>query len=127
MTVCSKCGQYHEGTKSGCPHCGSVYWRADEPGSVKEHFGKADSYRLWSRIKRQTIVGVAVFIISFIALGFAIESRCRDGWHSSSIGQPGACSHHGGVDQTPGFLRLFASAALAAAAIYLARRRRTSL
>jgi hypothetical protein len=24
--------------------------------------------------------------------------RCRDGWASGSIGQRGACSHHGGVD-----------------------------
>ena len=26
--------------------------------------------------------------------------RCRDGWASPSIGQAGACSHHGGVDRT---------------------------
>lgn len=24
-------------------------------------------------------------------------ARCKDGWHSPSIGQQGACSHHGGV------------------------------
>jgi hypothetical protein len=26
---------------------------------------------------------------------------CSDGWHSPSIGKRGACSHHGGVSDTP--------------------------
>lgn len=26
--------------------------------------------------------------------------RCEDGWHSPSIGRQGACSHHGGVDDS---------------------------
>lgn len=33
-------------------------------------------------------------------------ARCRDGWHSSSIGSRGACSWHGGVDNSAGFFFL---------------------
>ena len=28
-------------------------------------------------------------------------TRCEDGWRSASIGKQGACSYHGGVNDTP--------------------------
>lgn len=52
-------------------------------------------------------VGVAVFIAGQIVLGTLLGPRsCSDGWESSSIGRRGACSSHGGVDQTIPMLTL---------------------
>lgn len=44
------------------------------------------------------LVGFLAFAVSWGAIS-RMEGpvRCRDGWHSSSIGTQGACSHHGGV------------------------------
>jgi hypothetical protein len=42
------------------------------------------------------VVGILLFF-TYRAI-YPIEPyRCADGWHSPSIGRPGACSHHGGV------------------------------
>jgi hypothetical protein len=50
---------------------------------------------------RQIVAVIAVFLVISIGSVFVIPaSTCRDGWHSPSIGRPGACSHHGGVDRT---------------------------
>lgn len=41
---------------------------------------------------------VAIFVCSLILLAILFGGAvCADGWHSSSIGIQGACSHHGGV------------------------------
>lgn len=42
--------------------------------------------------------GFSTFLAIWILLSFLSPgSSCSDGWHSSSIGMQGACSHHGGV------------------------------
>lgn len=47
------------------------------------------------------ILAYLAFMISFVVIGSAVASwrgdSCADGWESSSIGERGACSHHGGV------------------------------
>ncbi|MBN9454264.1 MAG: hypothetical protein J0I42_20195 [Bosea sp.] len=56
--------------------------------------------------------GVATFVATFIFLNLISGPlTCNSGWASPSIGSQGACSHHGGVDRLPGFLRFLASAA----------------
>lgn len=58
------------------------------------------------------ILGLTAFIVSFIVLGHFIgPAKCADGWASPSIGRPGACSWHGGVDRSGAQLRLFGSIA----------------
>lgn len=43
-------------------------------------------------------VGFAVFVLTAIVVRYMSGPPvCSDGWHSSSIGRSGACSHHGGV------------------------------
>jgi hypothetical protein len=52
------------------------------------------------------IAGLVAFLISFVLLGLVTgEAGCRDGWGSPSIGVRGACSHHGGVDNSSGRIR----------------------
>jgi len=47
------------------------------------------------------------FIISAIFVNVLLpELACMDGWKSPSIGKSGACSHHGGVDDTAGTIGL---------------------
>jgi hypothetical protein len=48
-----------------------------------------------------------IFCIGFIVTGQVLNAylgkeitKCRDGWHSPSIGAQGACSHHDGVDRS---------------------------
>lgn len=47
------------------------------------------------------VIGIIVFAIA-LNVGRSIVGPivCEDGWHSSSIGRQGACSYHGGVDDT---------------------------
>ncbi|MEW6519285.1 MAG: hypothetical protein AB1461_07710 [Thermodesulfobacteriota bacterium] len=48
---------------------------------------------------KKTVIGLATGIIAlFTFMDWVPETTCRDGWKSPSIGRPGACSHHGGVD-----------------------------
>jgi hypothetical protein len=50
---------------------------------------------------RYLAVLVVVFFVAWIVFGAALYSAvCSDGWKSPSIGSSGACSHHGGVDQS---------------------------
>jgi hypothetical protein len=46
--------------------------------------------------------GFFTFVIVRTILGytFDLSAVCHDGWHSTSIGSPGACSHHGGIDRS---------------------------
>jgi ssDNA-binding Zn-finger/Zn-ribbon topoisomerase 1 len=55
-----------------------------------------------------------VFVVSAVLLHFLIgpPTTCNDGWHSPSIGRQGACSWHGGVNNTPQFLGFVASVLL---------------
>jgi hypothetical protein len=54
--------------------------------------------------------GMAAFVLSIVLLSFLLgPPRCNDGWHSPSIGKQGACSWHGGVNNTPQFLSFLAS------------------
>jgi hypothetical protein len=50
------------------------------------------------------------FMISLAVLGSVVTSwrgdTCADGWGSPSIGQRGACSHHGGVQRASGLVLL---------------------
>lgn len=45
------------------------------------------------------VISLFVFAV-FVYLG-SVFSGCADGWASSSIGNRGACSHHGGVSSIP--------------------------
>lgn len=47
------------------------------------------------------LAGIVGGFISFAVIS-TVEgpARCRDGWHSTSIGKQGACSHHGGVGRS---------------------------
>lgn len=47
---------------------------------------------------RGFIVFCSLFFLGSHIVG---PTRCADGWSSSSIGSRGACSYHGGVDNTP--------------------------
>ncbi len=61
-------------------------------------------------------IGALVLALAVGGLLFALldepnlPSRCADGWRSPSIGETGACSHHGGVvpgrDPTPWWKRV---------------------
>lgn len=51
---------------------------------------------------------------------FLGPTRCRDGWHSLSIGERGACSHHGGVDRSRGSLINLVALIIAGGAAYRA-------
>jgi hypothetical protein len=56
-------------------------------------------------------------------------TTCRDGWPSQSIGQRGACSHHGGLGTNWSFFGVFfasgaGAATVARVMVVLARRRR---
>jgi hypothetical protein len=42
--------------------------------------------------------GILFFGLSFGINLFIGPLKCSDGWHSQSIGNNGACSHHGGVE-----------------------------
>ena len=59
--------------------------------------------KLW---QAQTITcGIAAGFVSLVLLlwlNYAINgsTRCKDGWHSMSIGSRGTWSHHGGVGET---------------------------
>jgi len=54
--------------------------------------------------------GMAAFVLSIVLLSFLLgPTTCSDGWHSPSIGKQGACSWHGGVNNTPQFLSFLAS------------------
>src|SRR5690606_35078339 len=64
-----------------------------------------------------TIVGVAV-----LASPLNTASTCRDGWHSPSIGRPGACSWHGGVQSGQPF-GLYLGLAAGGAVWYFTRER----
>lgn len=57
-------------------------------------------------------IGIVVFLACWL-LGTVLAGplTCRDGYPSASIGRPGACSHHGGVDRRTGFW-VFAISAL---------------
>src|SRR5688572_1014016 len=54
---------------------------------------------------------ILAVVICRVALGwsFDLAAVCEDGWKSSSIGRPGACSHHGGVDRSASGLALIVS------------------
>lgn len=49
--------------------------------------------------KIRWVVIVFVVIVSIIVAVNGTYSECQDGWNSPSIGEPGACSWHGGVVQ----------------------------
>jgi hypothetical protein len=49
---------------------------------------------------RIVFLASAAFICYF-GTGPVPDVVCADGWHSSSIGIQGACSHHGGVNRVP--------------------------
>lgn len=54
------------------------------------------------------VSGLVIFLALLSLLDLFIPSpHCRDGWQSHSIGRPGACSHHGGVERNH-FLSNFA-------------------
>jgi hypothetical protein len=62
---------------------------------------------------RPIILGITTFLASVLALVSMLGPvTCRDGWHSHSIGQRGACSHHGGVGGGLHTLAIFGSAGL---------------
>ena len=53
-------------------------------------------------MESNTLIGWTVGLVMFFGLGvFVPDPTCRDGWKSESIGKRGACSHHGGVKESP--------------------------
>jgi predicted RNA-binding Zn-ribbon protein involved in translation (DUF1610 family) len=46
-----------------------------------------------------TAVGLLLFFVFLGVFSYIFGGGCNDGWQSSSIGQQGACSHHGGVNR----------------------------
>lgn len=70
-------------------------------------------------------VGILTFIAAIITIStFMGPTTCKSGWKSPSIGRQGACSHNGGVDRTPAFLRFIASLGLAIGAGVLVAKRK---
>jgi hypothetical protein len=60
--------------------------------------------RLWGFISHPITIGVLLWIVVSGLAGRALgPTTCRDGWDSPSIGRQGACSHHGGVDDSKAF------------------------
>ena len=58
-----------------------------------------------SFLKSTVIITLITFIISITVLSILMGPRtCVDGWSSPSIGNSGACSHHGGVGSKPTFM-----------------------
>lgn len=60
---------------------------------------------------RSWISVVTFFLILSIADHLFGYTSCRDGWDSPSIGNRGACSHHGGVDSNGGVLFMLSAVA----------------
>ncbi|WP_239952710.1 hypothetical protein [Pantoea sp. Z09] len=58
-----------------------------------------------------------VFVTVFFGMKDLLGGGCADGWHSSSIGMQGACSHHGGVGSGGG-ISLISALALAGYSFY---------
>jgi hypothetical protein len=57
------------------------------------------------------ILPIFIFLTAWISGSILFgETKCRDGWHSPSIGSRGACSHHGGV--TSNHFLIFAASAI---------------
>jgi len=77
------------------------------------------------RKKRLWAAPLAVFIAAEVVLHMLIATGgCADGWHSASIGRAGACSYHGGVNHSGGFILLI-SLALAGYTFYQVAKDRT--
>ncbi len=53
-------------------------------------------------MRRGTKIGIVFGLVIYFAIRYFLpELACEDGWGSASIGRQGACSHHGGVDNSP--------------------------
>jgi len=77
------------------------------------------------RVPHPAVVALIALVAGEVGLGTVLHaSQCRDGWDSPSIGYRGACSHHGGVDRGPDFLRNLLAIALAGGASWVAFRLR---
>lgn len=50
------------------------------------------------------LIPLLVWMFIFIGVKLVFGSGCNDGWSSLSIGRMGACSHHGGINNTPGLI-----------------------
>lgn len=55
---------------------------------------------MFGRLLRLLLVPLAIFY-AYATWQTAPVVVCVDGWPSPSVGRPGACSHHGGVDYGP--------------------------
>lgn len=66
-------------------------------------------------IRNPWVIGTIVFFVVRFSFGsiFDLSPECRDGWDSPSIGRPGACSHHGGVDRSASSLAFIVSVIIA--------------
>lgn len=42
-------------------------------------------------------LSLAILVRLYLGIAFDLSPRCESGWKSPSIGNQGACSHHGGV------------------------------
>ena len=67
--------------------------------------------------KRFWLVSGIVFVTVFFGIKALLGGGCADGWHSSSIGIQGACSHHGGTGSGGG-ISLICALALAGYRFY---------
>lgn len=55
--------------------------------------------------------GITTAIAAWVLISWLLGPvKCSDGWASPSIGSRGACSWHGGVDHSHGFIALFGAA-----------------
>lgn len=56
------------------------------------------------------LAAIVVFVFLLTVSTMLMEStKCNNGWSSPSIGKQGACSHNGGVNNTPAGLRFLGS------------------
>lgn len=66
--------------------------------------------------------GGVIWLVMLLLLGsLAGSARCRDGWASPSIGRQGACSSHGGVKRSGGWVGLASLLAGVSSAYWLAK------
>lgn len=66
---------------------------------------RATYFRMREQMKlKNWLIPLIVWMFIYIGIRLVFDGGCNDGWSSSSIGRMGACSHHGGVNHTSGFI-----------------------
>jgi len=75
-------------------------------------------------MKRRYLVAPAAGVATWALVGWLLgPPDCQDGWNSPSIGNTGACSHHGGVDPTNDIASIVGGVVMAGAVLFFAQGR----